>query len=637
MIYDYVRSEIMKKFCTRPFAGKFICAMLAAAALISCFSTAAFAEEKKTPSGIAFDSIAKQIEIFEEGKNYASFETSVFCGDDVIYTGCFGYADRENNVLADEETVYEWGSVSKTMIWVSVMQLYEQGKLDLETDIRNYLPNGFLRKLKYDEPITMLDIMNHKGGWQETMYTIQVKDENKIVPLGQALQYSEPPQVFRPGEVEAYSNWGAALAGYVVECVSGTDYGEYVRENILKPLGMEHTSVSPDHRDNTWVREQREKLKSYMVIGGSDGEGVNESLGTNMTYINLYPAGGVTGTIGDMTKYAQSFVSDKCPLFEKQETLDLMFSASSFYGGTDIPLNCHGFFPEIHDVTVLGHSGSTDACSTNLLFDRESKVGIVVMMNQRGSGSICSQLPNLIFGSGENNPLLRSGEITVRNDISGYYTSTRSYFKGMMKITGVFGINPISQISEDKYTIANLVDIDRIGDDFYYYDYSGSTGIFGGSVTSDGRKILQGLQMIDNRTVYLKIAMIVLYVVTAITAAVLLIVKLVKKIIKKGSPYIGSKTIASAQAARIVSCVGIIIMYMTCMSNMCITKAQGTFFGVLQIICLAVFAAAAVVSVMSMLSKKDEKAKNIVYIFGTLSNVFSVVFIVVFELCCFWI
>ena len=153
MIYDYVRSEIMKKFCTRPFAGKFICAMLAAAALISCFSTAAFAEEKKTPSGIAFDSIAKEIEIFEEGKNYASFETSVFCGDDVIYTGCFGYADRENNVLADEETVYEWGSVSKTMIWVSVMQLYEQGKLDLETDIRNYLPNGFLRKLKYDEPI----------------------------------------------------------------------------------------------------------------------------------------------------------------------------------------------------------------------------------------------------------------------------------------------------------------------------------------------------------------------------------------------------------------------------------------------------------------------------------------------------
>ena len=120
------------------------------------------------------------------------------------------------------------------MIWVSALQLYEQGKLDLEADIRTYLPDGFLTKLKYDDPITMIDPMNHRGGWQEALYTIQVTDESDIMPLGEALKYSEPPQVFRPGEVEAYSNWGAALAGYIIECVSGMDYGEYLHKNIFR-------------------------------------------------------------------------------------------------------------------------------------------------------------------------------------------------------------------------------------------------------------------------------------------------------------------------------------------------------------------------------------------------------------------
>lgn len=123
---------------------------------------------------------------------------------------------------------------AKTMIWVSALQLYEQGKLDLEADIRTYLPDGFLTKLKYDDPITMIDLMNHRGGWQEALYTIQVTDESDIMPLGEALKYSEPPQVFRPGEVEAYSNWGAALAGYIIECVSGMDYGEYLHKNIFR-------------------------------------------------------------------------------------------------------------------------------------------------------------------------------------------------------------------------------------------------------------------------------------------------------------------------------------------------------------------------------------------------------------------
>ena len=148
------------------------------AVIISMFAVNVQAAEKVFPSGLKSDEIEKAVENAAKDKNCVSAAVAVFSGDD-IYTKYYGNADAENDIVTDENTVYEWGSVSKTMVWVSAMQLYEQGKLDLNEDVRKYLPEGFLKKLKYDTPITMIDLMNHKGGWQETVYTIQVDDENE--------------------------------------------------------------------------------------------------------------------------------------------------------------------------------------------------------------------------------------------------------------------------------------------------------------------------------------------------------------------------------------------------------------------------------------------------------------------------
>ena len=221
-----------------------------------------------TPTGITFDSIGTEIENLakENEGDYASFATAVFNGEEVLYSGHFGYIDRENQIVADENTVYEWGSISKMLVRVSVMQLHEQGKLDLNADIQTYLPEGFLTKLKYDEPITMMHLMNHNAGWEETKAALEVADEADIISLEEALKKTEPAQTFKPGEITAYSNWGAALAGYIVERVSGMDYVEYLHKNILEPLGMEQTSVSADYRDNEWVRTQREKTKAYLIM-----------------------------------------------------------------------------------------------------------------------------------------------------------------------------------------------------------------------------------------------------------------------------------------------------------------------------------------------------------------------------------
>ena len=246
---------------------KILSAILSAATAFSMLCTPVMAAENTTPSGIEFSDIGTEIEAFaEENKDsYASFATAVFNGDEVLYSKHFGYIDRENQIAADENAVYEWGSISKMFIWVSVMQLHEQGKLDLNADIKTYLPEGFLTKLKYDEPITMMNLLNHNAGWEETKSALEVADEEDIISLEEALRKTEPAQVFKSGEITAYSNWGAALAGYIVECVSGMDYAEYLHKNILEPLGMEQTSVSADYRDNEWVRTQREKAKAYQI------------------------------------------------------------------------------------------------------------------------------------------------------------------------------------------------------------------------------------------------------------------------------------------------------------------------------------------------------------------------------------
>ena len=115
------------------------------------------------------DNIAAQIDEFvkEHSDTTAGMSVSVFDKDNAVYNGYYGYSDIENKVSVDEDTVMEWGSVSKLLIWVSVMQLKEQGLIDLESDVKKYLPDDFVQKLNYTETITMFDLMNHKAGFEE--------------------------------------------------------------------------------------------------------------------------------------------------------------------------------------------------------------------------------------------------------------------------------------------------------------------------------------------------------------------------------------------------------------------------------------------------------------------------------------
>lgn len=166
-----------------------------------------------------------------------------------------------------------------------------------------------------------------------------------------------------------------------------------VHENIFEPLSMEHTSIDATYQDRAWVKQQREKLVYY----DTNGEKIP---GKGMYYILLYPAGSTAGTLGDLLTFSQAITPNEdipCPLFEKQETMELLYTATSFYGSSNIANNYHGLFASYYGVETLGHGGNTFGCSTMLQFNPDTGIGMVVMTNQAHEQVYNYDMYELIF------------------------------------------------------------------------------------------------------------------------------------------------------------------------------------------------------------------------------------------------
>jgi CubicO group peptidase (beta-lactamase class C family) len=589
-------------------------------------------DERKTPSGVAYEDIGTAIDIWanENPDGYVSFVTAAFNKDELLYEGAYGQVDRENNITATTESVYEWGSISKLTVWVSVMQLYEQGKIDLNADVRTYLPEGFFKNLKYDDPITMLHLMNHTAGWGEGTWNVQVDKTEDIMSLGDALRYSEPPQIYRPGEVCSYSNWGAALAGYIVECITGQSYADYARENIFEPLGMEHTSILPDHSDNAWVQQKRMELVSYNF----DGSTWNAN-GSELLFITLYPAGAVTGTIGDLAKFAQSFVREDHPLFEKQETLDLMFEPSSYLGDTDIPNCCHGLWLTTHEnVTMIGHEGGTNCCSSNLAFDPETGFGYVFMTSSGGKAGIDTTLCGEITTPDMSK---YAGTVTNPGEFAGVYAGCRSIRRGFFKIYGMLSILPASYTGDNTYDVAGVATIHQLNDNVCTLEQTGTYPAYV-YTTSDGTKILTlGSQSfaLDN-TIVPSLTLLVIYIGMCLVGVLMLIFKLIGLISRKLEHYQGLLLITITQIIRPAVIIPLILLLASYSHYYGITQTQGYIVFGTEAICLAVFCATLVSSAIGVFSKSEDAGPKWKYIMSILGNGVSIAMMLLLELVNIW-
>ena len=381
----------------------------------------ALAEEQKLPSGTDRDKIGQKIQDFvkEHEKTTAGLATTVFDKDGTIYKGNFGYMNKEKKVKTDDSSVFEWGSVTKLTVWVSVMQLWEEGKIDLEEDIRTYLPEGFLKNLRYDKPITMIDLMNHQAGFSES---IQGYKEETGLTIEESLATNQPTQSYEPGTMTSYSNFSAGLASYIVERISGQDFSTYVHEHIFQPLEMNDTAMSSDLKDNLKVYKKRMEALSYSADGQT-------SKGTAYLYSALYPMGNAASTMADFQKFAQALLK-KEKLFQRAETWETLYTVTSTYPGTELPLNMHGFWATEFGMTVVGHSGNTLGYSSFILLDLKNGIGMTIMTNQEHEFVYNHEMPALVFG-----PKKKTDSATFDKFQSGNYRSARYFASGPMSIS----------------------------------------------------------------------------------------------------------------------------------------------------------------------------------------------------------
>jgi CubicO group peptidase (beta-lactamase class C family) len=284
----------------------------------------------------------------------------------------YGFADCEKRIpVVADRTLFRPGSVSKLFTWSAVMQLYERGQLDLDTDVNNYLKD-FKIPATYPQPITMKNLLSHTPGFEDgAVGYLFVKDASDLIPMRKALALHIPERVRPPGTWSSYSNYGAALAGLVVENISGMPFAEYIEKNIFEPLGMEHSTF----------REPLPKdLAPDMAVGYKRKNGLYVP-GSFELISNFGPAGALSSTATDMAKFMIAHLQlgrygDHRIL--KEETARLMHSRL-YAPDPRLPGMDYGFYEsDVYGVHIIGHGGDTLYFHSDLALFPKYSVGLFV-------------------------------------------------------------------------------------------------------------------------------------------------------------------------------------------------------------------------------------------------------------------
>ena len=235
------------------------------------------------PQELATDDIAGAvISIVKDGK--------------VIFAKGYGYSDMEKRTpVSPDNTLFRPGSISKLFTWTAVMQLVEQGKLDLDRDVNEYV--DFKIPATYPKPITLRNIMTHTPGFEETIQELFVKDAKDLTPLGDYVRKHLPTRIYPPGTTPAYSNYATTMAGYIVQRVSGQDYYDYIEQHILNPLKMEHSTF-------------RQPLPDPLKGLASKGYDVALEPAKGFEFVEAAPAGSSSVSAMDMTHFMIAHLQD---------------------------------------------------------------------------------------------------------------------------------------------------------------------------------------------------------------------------------------------------------------------------------------------------------------------------------------
>ena len=353
----------------------------------------------------------------------------------LLFAKGYGYSDvASKKPVSPETTLFRPGSISKTFTWTAVMQQVEQGKLDLDRDVNDYL--DFKVPPAFGKPITLRNIMTHTSGFEETVKDLFVGSQNDLRPLGEYLQVHMPARIYAPGVTPAYSNYATTLAAYIVERVSGEKFDDYVDQHLFKPLNMAHA---------TFRQPLPEALKPDMSSGYILGSGEAKPF----EYVEVAPAGSLSASGVDMThwmimhlqngKYGDAQIL-------KPETAIAMHARQNGPWSPSMNAMCLGFYEESQNGhRIIGHGGDTISFHSDLHLILDSNVGFFVSYNSPGRDDVSPRTVLFLKFMDRYFPAPPSNETTLASaaqdakSVAGTYEVSRRFETNILAITTLLG------------------------------------------------------------------------------------------------------------------------------------------------------------------------------------------------------
>lgn len=369
----------------------------------------------------------------------------------------YGYSNFKDKKPVDPATtIFRLASISKLFTWVAVMQLQEHGKLDLDTDINQYL--DFQIRPAFDRPITIRNLMTHTGGFEETVRDIILvsgkQPANQVPSLRDFLSRNQPRRLFPPGIVPGYSNYGVGLGSYIVQRVSGEPFEQYVAEHIFAPLGMTHS---------TFFQPPPKGLES-LPSEGYRGTTAKDPVGFEI--FNPVGAGGVSSTAADMGRFGLALLNggelDGHHILNP-ETLAKMYT-SQFRASQQMPALGMGFYETWrNDLRWIGHEGDLIAFHSLFFLERSQKLILFISFNSAGGAGkarpeLVQMFTDRYFPSNSPQKFITMSPQDLQS-VGGTYQSTRRADSTKIRLNNLFSQRSASLDKEGVLTIGDVKDL----------------------------------------------------------------------------------------------------------------------------------------------------------------------------------
>lgn len=400
---------------------------------------------------------AQDIEAFLDGLMPLQIEQSDIAGavvavvkdGQVLFSKGYGYADFEKRVpVSPELTLFRTGSVTKLFTWTAVMQLVEQGKADLDADVNIYL--DFKIPHTHGKPVTLRNLLTHRGGFQETLKNLGAQNKGSV-DLGKYVRENIPDQIFAPGSTPSYSNYGASLAGYVVERISGVSFDQYVEDTIFKPLGMTQSTL----RTPLPKAFEAHMSKGYVLASGG---------AKDFEVVNGYPAGSQSASALAMTRFMLAFLADgelDGKRILKSETVAQMLNTVTAYDPRQNGIALGFYEASRNGVRIVGHGGDTIYFHSDLHLVPGEKLGFFVSYNSAGKASTPPRSPlwakflDRYFPVGDTNALPAKEAVKglTSADVAGSYLSSRRADTSLLRLLTELGQPTVTPREDGSITV----------------------------------------------------------------------------------------------------------------------------------------------------------------------------------------